>query len=469
MARALVALGPSVPSLGRFFADAGHELALVGGSVRDMALDRPWLDLDLTTDAHPDVTERLLGMWADSTWDVGKAFGTVGARKGDQTFEVTTYRAEAYERTSRKPVVSYGTDLVDDLRRRDFTVNAMAIRFGRDQPEFVDPFDGLGDLAAGMLRTPADPVESFGDDPLRMMRAARFAAQLGFDVDPAARTAMAELAPRLSIVSVERIQAELSKLLLTPSPRPGLEVLVDTGLAAQMLPELPMLRLEADEHHRHKDVYEHSLTVLDQAIELEPRLGADAAPDLVSRLAALLHDIGKPRTRRFEDGGRVSFHHHEVVGAKMTRKRLTALRYPNDVIDDVSTLVELHLRFHGFGTGEWTDAAVRRYVRDAGPLLSRLHVLTRADCTTRNKRKAAALSRSYDQLEERIARLRAQEQVDALRPDLTGDEIMAALGIPPGPAVGRAYRFLLEQRIEDGPLGRERALEVLAAWWAEQA
>ncbi len=280
---------------------------------------------------------------------------------------------------------------------------------------------------------------------------------------------MAELAPRLSIVSVERIQAELSKLLLTPSPRPGLEVLVDTGLAAQMLPELPMLRLEADEHHRHKDVYEHSLTVLDQAIELEPRLGADAAPDLVSRLAALLHDIGKPRTRRFEDGGRVSFHHHEVVGAKMTRKRLTALRYPNDVIDDVSTLVELHLRFHGFGTGEWTDAAVRRYVRDAGPLLSRLHVLTRADCTTRNKRKAAALSRSYDQLEERIARLRAQEQVDALRPDLTGDEIMAALDIPPGPAVGRAYRFLLEQRIEDGPLGRERALEVLAAWWAEQA
>jgi poly(A) polymerase len=469
IAKGLVALGPAVPSLGRLFAAAGHEISLVGGVVRDMALDRGSYDLDLTTDAHPDDTERLLAGWADATWDIGKAFGTIGARRGDETFEVTTYRAEAYDRTSRKPAVSYGTDLVDDLRRRDFTVNAMAIRFagGGDQPEFVDPFDGLADLAAGVLRTPASPAESFGDDPLRMMRAARFAAQLQFTVDPAARAAMTELADRLSIVSVERVQSELSKLLLSLSPRRGLEVLVETGLAAQMLPELPTLQLEADEHHRHKDVYEHSLTVLEQAIELEPRLGN--GPDLTNRLAALLHDIGKPRTRRFEDGGRVSFHHHEVVGAKMARKRLTALRYSNEVVDDVSTLVELHLRFHGYGSGEWTDAAVRRYVRDAGPLLPHLHVLTRADCTTRNRRKAAALSRTYDQLEDRIAALREQEQLDSLRPDLSGDEIMAVLGIPPGPAVGRAYRFLLESRIENGPLGPDAAREALLAWWTEQA
>lgn len=468
IARGLLALGPGVASLGRLFADAGHEISLVGGVVRDMALARDNDDLDLTTDAHPDETERLLVGWADATWDIGRAFGTIGARKGNETFEVTTYRAEAYDRASRKPVVSYGTDLVDDLRRRDFSINAMAVTFvrGGDQPEFADPFDGLADLAAGVLRTPASPHDSFGDDPLRMMRAARFAAQLQFTVDPGARAAMTELADRLSIVSVERVQAELSKLLLSRSPRRGLEVLVETGLAAQMLPELPLLALEADEHHRHKDVYEHSLTVLEQAIELEPRLGN--GPDLVNRLAALLHDIGKPRTRRFEDGGRVSFHHHEVVGAKMARKRLTALRYPNDVIDDVSMLVELHLRFHGYGSGEWTDAAVRRYVRDAGPLLPRLHVLTRADCTTRNKRKATALSRTYDQLEERIDLLREQEEVDSLRPDLRGDEIMGVLGIPPGPAVGRAYRFLLESRIENGPLGPDAARASLLAWWAEQ-
>jgi len=463
-AETLARLGPVVDGLGERFTRAGYELALVGGSVRDLLLGRLGHDLDFTTDARPDDTERVLRGWADAVWDLGKAYGTVGARKGDAIIEITTYRAEAYDRTSRKPQVSYGTELGEDLRRRDFTVNAMAVRLQGAAREFVDPFGGRADLAARLLRTPAAPADSFGDDPLRMMRAARFAAQLGFRIDAPTFEAARRMRERIDIVSAERVQAELTKLVLADRPRLGLTALVDSGLAERVLPELPRLKLTADEHHRHKDVYEHTLTVLDQAIDLEPRLGA--GPDLVNRLAALLHDIGKPRTRRFEKGGKVTFHHHEVVGAKMARKRLTALRYANEVVDDVSKLVELHLRFHGYGSGEWTDSAVRRYVRDAGPLLGHLHVLTRADCTTRNRRRAEALRRTYDQLERRIGELAEQEELDAMRPDLDGNEIMAALGVPPGPVVGQAYRFLLDLRLERGPLGKPAALEALQAWWA---
>jgi poly(A) polymerase len=457
-------MAATVAGLGRRFAEAGHELALVGGSVRDMMIGRLGHDLDFTTDARPDRTEQLLRGWADAVWDVGKAYGTIGARKGEDIVEITTYRAEAYDPGSRKPAVRYGDVLADDLRRRDFTVNAMAVRLEGPAPEFVDPFGGVADLSARVLRTPALPQDSFGDDPLRMMRAARFAAQLGFTIDAPTFAAMQQMAQRIEIVSAERVQVELTKLLMAPRPRLGLTALVESGLAASVLPELPKLARTADEHNRHKDVYQHTLTVLEQAIELEPRLGD--GPDLVNRLAALLHDIGKPRTRRFEPGGKVTFHHHEAVGAKMARKRLTALRYPNDVIDDVSKLVELHLRFHGYGSGEWTDSAVRRYVRDAGPLLSHLHVLTRADCTTRNRRRAEALRRTYDHLEERIAELAQQEELDSMRPDLDGNQIMAALDIPPGPVVGQAYRFLLDLRLERGPLGADAALEALRAWWA---
>ena len=332
--------------------------------------------------------------------------------------------------------------------------------------EFVDPHDGLADLAAEVLRTPAAPEESFADDPLRMMRAARFAAQLGVTVAPEVGAAMAAMADRITIVSAERVRDELSKLLLADEPRPGLELMVDTGLADHVLPELPALRLEIDEHHRHKDVYEHSLIVLDQAIDLERSHEPTCAPDLVLRLAALLHDIGKPRTRRFERGGRVSFHHHEVVGAKMARKRLTALRYPRTVVDEVASLVELHLRFHGYGSGEWTDSAVRRYVRDAGDQVAALHKLTRADCTTRNPRKAAALRRTYDNLEERIGVLAQAEELAAIRPDLDGNEIMAILGIGPGREVGEAYRWLMERRLDEGPMDHQRAVSELREWWS---
>jgi poly(A) polymerase len=399
--------------------------------------------------------------WADTWWDVGIAFGTVGARKGDTVVEITTYRDEVYRSASRKPEVTYGDTLEADLVRRDFTVNAMAVRL--PSHAFVDPHGGLSDLADGLLRTPGRAEDSFTDDPLRMMRAARFAAQLGLRVDPAVVDAMTAMADRIEIVSAERVRDELTKLLLAPDPRTGLGLLVSTGLAAQMLPELPMLALEIDEHHRHKDVYEHTLTVLEQAIALERE-----GPDLVLRLAALLHDVGKPKTRRFEPGGGVSFHHHEVVGAKLARARLRALRYPKDVVEEVATLVELHLRFHGYGTGAWTDSAVRRYVADAGPLLPRLHQLTRSDCTTRNRRKAAALSASYDDLEARIARLREREELDAIRPDLDGNAIMELLGVPPGPVVGRAWAFLKELRLEQGPLEREAAEAALREWWAAQ-
>jgi poly(A) polymerase len=450
--------------LGERFAAAGHALALVGGSVRDLILRRPVTDLDFTTDARPEQTERLLRGPADAVWDVGRAFGTIGARFGDDVVEITTYRSEAYDRGSRKPDVVYGETLDDDLVRRDFTVNAMALAL--PACEFVDPYGGLSDLAAGRLRTPGTPEQSFSDDPLRMMRAARFAAQLGFAVDDDVQAAMTAMADRLSIVSAERVRDELTKLLLSSDPRAGLRLMVDTGLADVVLPELPALRLEVDEHHRHKDVYEHTLTVLQQAIALE---GEDVpGPDLVLRLAALLHDIGKPATRRFEPGGGVSFHHHEMVGAKLAAKRLKALRYDRDTVKAVARLVELHLRFHGYGEGAWTDSAVRRYVTDAGPLLGRLHRLTRSDSTTRNVRKAQRLSRAYDDLERRIAELTEAEELARVRPDLDGEQIMAALGLRPGPLVGKAYRHLLELRMERGPLGEDVAHEELRRWWAQQ-
>ncbi|MEU1149832.1 CCA tRNA nucleotidyltransferase [Streptomyces sp. NPDC005863] len=465
----LLRVSPVADDLARRFQEAGFSLALVGGSVRDALLGRLGNDLDFTTDARPEEVLKIVRPWADAVWEVGIAFGTVGcqkeARVGDveQSFqvEVTTYRSEAYDRTSRKPEVSYGDSIEQDLVRRDFTVNAMAVAL--PEKEFVDPHGGLEDLAERVLRTPGTPEESFSDDPLRMMRAARFAAQLDFEVAPDVVAAMKAMAERIDIVSAERVRDELNKLLLSAHPRKGLALLVETGLAERVLPELPALRLERDEHHRHKDVYDHSLIVLEQAMALETD-----GPDLTLRLAALLHDIGKPRTRRFESDGRVSFHHHEVVGAKMVKKRMTALKYSNELVKDVSCLVELHLRFHGYGTGEWTDSAVRRYVRDAGPLLERLHKLTRSDCTTRNKRKANALSRAYDGLEERIARLQEQEELDSIRPDLDGNDIMEVLDVSPGPVIGKAYKFLLELRLENGPMERDAAVAALKEWWATQ-
>jgi poly(A) polymerase len=463
VARELDRVGTVLSEVGRRFDDADEEIALVGGTVRDAMLGRMHTDLDLTTSARPETTERLVRGWADAVWDVGREFGTIGCRKGPWTVEITTYRSEAYDPSSRKPDVSYGDTLEGDLGRRDFTVNAMALRL--PAREFADPFGGIVDLAHQVLRTPGRPEDSFSDDPLRMMRAARFAAQLGFTVAPEVVDAMTEMAARIEIISAERVRDELVKLVCGPYPRRGLALLVETGLAERVLPELPALALERDEHHRHKDVYEHTLTVLEQAIDLEDRL-PDGGPDFVARFASLMHDVGKPRTRRFQPDGTVTFHHHDVVGAKMTRKRMKALRFSNDTIEAVSQLVELHLRFHGYGDGEWTDAAVRRYVRDAGEQLPRLHVLTRADCTTRNRRKAERLRRTYDDLEARIARLAEQEELDALRPDLDGNQIMAVLGIGPGREVGLAYRHLLDLRMEHGPLGTEAAEEALRAWWA---
>jgi poly(A) polymerase len=468
--RRLAPVLPLLTEVGARFVDAGHEIALVGGPVRDAFLGRVSPDLDFTTSASPEQTHAILAGWADANWDVGRLFGTIGARKGKHVVEVTTYRADAYDRASRKPVVAFGDNLLDDLIRRDFTVNAMAMKL--PSLEFVDPHNGLVDLAARLLRTPGAPEVSFADDPLRMMRAARFVSQLGFTAAPGVIAAMTEMAASLEIVSAERIRDEFVKLILGPAPRQGLGLFVDTGLAAYVLPELPALKLEVDEHHRHKDVYEHSLIVLEQAIALEGPAGAPTSdvpgPDLVLRLAALLHDIGKPQTRRFEAEGGVSFHHHEVVGAKLASRRLKAMRFDKDKIKAVSRLIELHLRFHGYGGGEWTDSAVRRYITDAGPLLPRLNRLTRSDCTTRNRRKAESLSRTYDDLESRMARLLEQEQLDAVRPELDGREIAQVLGIAPGPVLGRAYKHLLAVRMDRGPIGREAAILALQAWWAEQ-
>ena len=467
----LLRITPAVGELGRLFADAGHELYLVGGSVRDALLGRLGNDLDFTTSARPDETERLLRTFTKAVWDIGKQWGTIGARKQaggtDWIIEITTFRADAYRSESRKPEVNFGDRIDDDLIRRDFTVNAMAISLV-DQ-RFVDPYGGLADLSRGVLRTPFEPERSFSDDPLRMMRAARFTSQLGFTVTLPVLRAMTDLSERIGIVSAERVRDELVKLLLTDHPRRGLDLLVDTGLADEILPELPALKLEIDEHHRHKDVYAHSLTVLDQAIALEKARNHE--PDIVLRLAALLHDIGKPATRELVPDGRVSFHHHDVVGAKLARRRLKALRFSRDEIDAVSHLIELHLRFHGYsdvevGKGEaWTDSAVRRYVRDAGHDLERLHILTRSDSTTRNRRRADRLRRAYDELEWRIDELSAQEELDALRPGLNGEQIMALLGIAQGPDVGRAYKFLLGQRIERGPMSAEDAAGLLLDWW----
>ncbi len=451
---------PIADELGRRFAEAGHELYLVGGSVRDALLGRLGADLDFTTDAVPQQVLKIAEGWAEATWTIGIEFGTIGLTKSGLQLEITTFRTDQYDWVSRDPEVTFGQSLAEDLVRRDFTVNAMAISVPRH--EFIDPFDGLGDITTQTLRTPGAPEDSFRDDPLRMLRAARFVSQLGFTPDRLVIDAITAMAEQITRITPERVQVELSKLLLGAHPRAGLQLLVNTGLADHILPELPALRMEIDEHHQHKDVYAHTLTVLEQAIDLEDE------PDLVLRMAALLHDIGKPATRRHEPGGGVSFHHHEVVGAKLVRKRLRALRYPKAFIEDVAKLVFLHLRFHGYGRGEWTDSAVRRYVTDAGDLLPRLHKLVRSDSTTRNKRRAAMLAASYDALEERIEALSAQEQLDAIRPDLNGNEIMELLGIPPGPLVGQAYKHLLALRMEHGPQDRDDVVAELYRWAAQQ-
>ena len=455
---------PLASDLAKKFAEAGFTLALVGGPVRDAILGRLGNDLDFTTNAKPDETKSIIKKGADSIWETGREFGTIAAQFGDVTVEITTYRSEKYETQSRNPEVNFGDNIEGDLLRRDFTVNAMALELTTTPPTFIDNFDGVNDLARKVLRTPGTPENSFSDDPLRMMRAARFAAQLGFDVDPTILVAIKEMAARIEIISAERVRDEFVKLIMSENPRTGIALLVETGLADYVLPEIPKLKLEIDEHHHHKDVYEHTLKVLEQAISLEDRLGG---PNLVIRLAALLHDIGKPKTRELIAGGGVSFHHHEVVGARMAKERLKTLRFSNDVVSDVSSLVFLHLRFHGYGTGEWTDSAVRRYIRDAEHQLIHLHVLTRADCTTRNQRKAESLAKTYDSLEERILKLMEEEELEKIRPDLDGVEIMAILGILPSPIVGRAYQYLLDLRMDRGPLGPDAAKAELLTWWSQ--
>ena len=455
---------PLASDLAKKFSEAGFTLALVGGPVRDAILGRLGNDLDFTTNAKPDETKSIIKKGADSLWETGREFGTIAAQFGDVTVEITTYRSEKYEAQSRNPEVNFGDNIEGDLLRRDFTVNAMALELTTTPPTFIDNFDGVNDLARKVLRTPGTPENSFSDDPLRMMRAARFAAQLGFDVDPTILVAIKEMAARIEIISAERVRDEFVKLIMSENPRIGIALLVETGLADYVLPEIPKLKLEIDEHHHHKDVYEHTLKVLEQAISLEDRLGG---PNLVIRLAALLHDIGKPKTRELIAGGGVSFHHHEVVGARMAKERLKTLRFSNDVVSDVSSLVFLHLRFHGYGTGEWTDSAVRRYIRDAEHQLIHLHVLTRADCTTRNQRKAESLAKTYDSLEERILKLMAEEELEKIRPDLDGVEIMAILGISPSPIVGRAYQYLLDLRMDRGPLGPDAAKAELLTWWSQ--
>ncbi|WP_067695459.1 CCA tRNA nucleotidyltransferase [Nocardia jejuensis] len=448
--------------LGELFAAHGHTLYLVGGSVRDAVLGRLGTDLDFTTDARPEVVQELMRGWADHLWDTGGlAFGTVSGSKAGQQLEITTFRSDNYDRVSRNPEVTFGDSLEGDLVRRDFTVNAMAVRIGGlGELEFVDPLGGIEDLLAGVLDTPALPQDSFQDDPLRMLRGARFVSQLGFELAPRVREAIVAMAPQIERITAERVHTELDKLIGGDHPTDGIDVMVDTGLAEFVLPEVPAMKLEIDEHHQHKDVYEHSLTVLRQAIDQE-----QGDPDLVLRWAALLHDIGKPPTKRNEPGGGVSFHHHEVVGAKMVRKRMRALKYPKQFTEDVARLVYLHLRFHGYGKGQWTDSAVRRYVTDADELLPRLHKLVRADCTTRNKRRAATLRATYDDLEVRIDRIREQEDLARVRPDLDGNAIMELLGIQAGPDVGKAWRYLKELRLDRGPMSRDEAEAALLEWW----
>ena len=462
----LIKGAPLASSLAEAFKNKGFTLALVGGPVRDAILGRLGNDLDFTTNALPLETKKILNEWADNIWDTGIAFGTVAGKRGDTTVEVTTYRSELYDIDSRKPEVEYGKDINGDLARRDFTVNAMALELTTDKPEFIDPFNGLKDLAEKTLRTPGSPQDSFNDDPLRMMRAARFASQLDFEIDPEVLIAIKELVERIKIISAERVRDEFTKILMSTNPRKGITLLVDTGLADLVLPEIPKLRLEVDEHHHHKDVYEHSITVLEQAIEHEDRLGG---PNLVIRLASLLHDIGKPKTRAFIEGGGVSFHHHEIVGARLAKKRLQELRFDSATVEAVETLTTLHLRFHGYGDGEWTDSAVRRYVRDAGELLVHLHVLTRADCTTRNRNKAARLSAIYDSLEARIEVLMEQEELSKIRPDLDGSQVMELLNLKPSRDVGAAMDFLMELRLERGQVGQEAATKELLEWWENRS
>jgi poly(A) polymerase len=460
--RSLIEKAPLASSLAQAFSAKGYSLALVGGPVRDAILGRLGNDLDFTTNAKPEESKKILQGWAEHVWDTGIAFGTVAGKLGDTTVEVTTYRSDVYEKDSRKPDVSFGETIEGDLSRRDFRVNSMALELTGATPVFIDPFDGLSDLTKRILQTPGRPEDSFSDDPLRMLRAARFASQLDFEIAPNVLVAMKEMAPRLAIISAERIRDELSKILMSQNPRLGITILVDTTLADIVLPEIPKLRLEVDEHHHHKDVYEHSITVLEQAIEHEDRLGG---PNLVIRLAALLHDIGKPKTRNLIEGGGVSFHHHEVVGARLAKKRLQELRFDGHTVEEVETLIALHLRFHGYGDGEWSDSAVRRYVRDAGELLVHLHVLTRADCTTRNKAKAARLAATYESLEARIAVLMEQEELSKIRPDLDGAQVMEILNLKPSRAVGQAMDFLMELRLERGQLGVEVATQELLKWW----
>ena len=456
---------PAATSLATAFKAAGFKLALVGGPVRDAILGRLGNDLDFTTNARPKESEKILNKWADSVWDIGAAFGTVAGKKGEITVEITTYRSENYEKDSRKPAVEFGENIEGDLFRRDFTINAMALELTTDEPTFIDLFNGVDDLENKIIKTPGKPSDSFTDDPLRMMRAARFMSQLNFTIDESVLVAIKEMAHRLSIISSERVRDEFIKIIMSDNPRLGITLLVECGLADIFLPEIPKLKLEIDEHHHHKDVYEHSLMVLEQAIALEARLGG---ANLTLRLAALLHDIGKPKTKALIAGGGVSFHHHEVVGAKMTKERLRTLRFDNHIVKDVGQLVFLHLRFHGYGSGEWTDSAVRRYVRDAAELLDHLHLLTRADCTTRNQKKAQLLANTYDQLEQRIKELMQQEELNKIRPDLTGEQIMQILNIKASPMVGKAYDFLLELRLENGPIGEDKAKEALLTWWKEQ-
>ena len=458
----LIERAPESTQLAAAFKAAGFKLALVGGPVRDAILGRLGNDLDFTTNAKPAESKKILTSWADTVWEIGAEFGTIAARKGDIEVEVTTYRSESYEIDSRKPDVQFGENIEGDLKRRDFTINAMALELTTESPTFIDLFNGITDLQNKIIKTPGKAEDSFSDDPLRMMRAARFMSQLNFAVDDSVIEAIKKMADRLSIISAERIRDEFVKTLMSPNPRIGITLLVETGLADKFLPEIPKLKLEIDEHHHHKDVYEHTLTVLEQAIALEERLDG---PNLTLRLAALMHDIGKPKTKELIPGGGVSFHHHEVVGSRMTKERLRTLRFDNHVIKDVAKLVFLHLRFHGYGNGEWTDSAVRRYVRDAEDLLIHLHLLTRADCTTRNKKKAESLARIYDQLEERIVQLMMQEELNKIRPDIDGDEIMKILGVKPSPIVGEAYNYLLELRLEHGPLGVEKATQELLTWW----
>ena len=457
--------GHVLREIGGRFALAGRNLYLVGGSVRDAMLGRlttDTTDLDFTTDARPEEIQHIVRPWADALWDTGIEYGTVGVGKAGHRLEITTFRADSYDQVSRNPQVRFGDSLEDDLVRRDFTANAMAVRITADGPgEFLDPLGGLDAVRRRVLDTPAAPEVSFGDDPLRMLRAARFVSQLEFSVAERVLEAITAMAPQLSRITVERVAVELDKMLLGADPVAGIELMVRTGMGEVVLPEVGGMQMAIDEHHQHKDVYQHSLTVLRQAMELEE----PGEPDLVLRWAALLHDIGKPATRRHESDGGVSFHHHEVVGAKMVRKRMRALKYSKQMVDDVSQLVYLHLRFHGYGDGKWTDSAVRRYVADAGPLLTRLNRLVRADCTTRNKRRAAALQANYDGLETRIAELAAKEDLARVRPDLDGNAIMELLGVPAGPQVGEAWNYLKELRLDRGPLSPEEATEELLDWW----